>query len=84
MMSRGGGGGAGGGDEEMKESSAGEETALLPASVTGGKTFEVGDQIVLKVVSVDDDGGLEVAYASGDGGGDGRPGYEKAIDELEG
>lgn len=47
-----------------EEQDAGDEkTALLPKSVTGGKTFEPGEEIVLKVVAVHDDE-LEVSYAT--------------------
>lgn len=47
-----------------EEQDAGDEkTALLPKSVTGGKTFEPGEEIVLKVVAVHDDE-LEVTYAT--------------------
>lgn len=42
-----------------------EETALLPKTILGGKTFNVGDEVVLKVTAIYDDE-VEVAYATGD------------------
>lgn len=63
------------------ESSEGEDTAFLPKSVTGGKQFNPGDEIVLKVVSVDENGDLEVQYAS-EGGV--AKSYESEIDSMPG
>lgn len=51
--------------EEMDEGD--EKTAMLPKSVTGGKDFQVGDEIVLEVVAVHEDD-LQVKYASEKGG----------------
>lgn len=51
--------------EEMNEGD--EKTAMLPKSVTGGKDFQVGDEIVLEVVAVHQDE-LQVKYASEKGG----------------
>lgn len=45
------------------------ETALLPTSILAGKTFNVGDEVVLKIVHMGD-GEIEVAYAKGDDKGD--------------
>lgn len=42
-----------------------EQTALLPKSILAGKTFNPGDEVVLKVVNVYEDE-VEVAYATGD------------------
>lgn len=41
----------------------GEETTIIPKSVTGGKDFQVGDEIVLEVVAIYEDE-LSVRYAS--------------------
>lgn len=86
---------AGGMDDEMSEPSGmpdegrnegppdhGDDTAYLPVSVTGGKKFQPGDEIVLEVVSVDEDGSLEVKYATGKG--EEKKPYEDAIDALPG
>lgn len=54
------------GDGEEKDSRD-EATALIPKSVTGGKDFKPGDEIVLEVVAVHEDE-LEVKYASEKGG----------------
>lgn len=51
--------------EEMDEGD--EKTAMLPKSVTGGKDFQVGDEIVLEVVAVHEDE-LQVKYATEKGG----------------
>lgn len=54
--------------ESPEENDPGDEkTALIPKSVTGGKDFEVGDEIVLEVVAVHEDE-LQVKYASEKGG----------------
>lgn len=55
--------------EEAKEErdEGDEKTAMLPKSVTGGKDFQVGDEIVLEVVAVHEDE-LQVKYASEKGG----------------
>lgn len=45
------------------EETEGGTTALLPKSVLGGKDFEPGDEVVLKVVKVHEDE-VEVEYAS--------------------
>lgn len=42
--------------------SEGEPTALLDKSVLGGKEFNVGDEVVLKIVAMHDNE-VEVAYA---------------------
>ena len=54
------------------------ETALLPKSILGGKEFQPGDEVVLKVVHIYEDE-VEVAYAAekkpgGEGAGLGSPG----------
>lgn len=55
-------------DEEQPDEAAGE-TALLPASILGGKTFNPGDEVVLKIVALHDDQ-VEVEYATGKEGKD--------------
>lgn len=49
--------------EKDNESEEGE-TALLPKSILAGKKFEVGEEVVLKIVHEYDDE-IEVAYATG-------------------
>lgn len=55
---------------------AGEETALLNKSVLGGKHFEVGDEVVLRIVGMHDNE-VEVQYApeKPDEGGEEDSGY---------
>ncbi len=62
--------GAGGG-EEQDETKMGGETALLPKSILGGKDFQPGQEVVLKIVGMHEDE-VEVQYAP-----------EKAGDEEE-
>jgi len=40
-------------------------TALLPKSILLGKTFNVGDEVVLKITGIHDDE-VQVEYASGE------------------
>jgi len=40
----------------------GEKTALLDKSILGGKKFEVGEEVVLKIVA-EHDGEIEVMYS---------------------
>lgn len=47
----------------MDESEDGGQTALLPKSVLGGKKFDVGDEVVLKVTHVYEDE-VAVEYAT--------------------
>lgn len=61
--------GAGGGEDEgpaappeQKEEDTGN-TALLPKSILGGKDFQPGEEVVLKIVRVHGDE-IEVEYAS--------------------
>lgn len=48
--------------EEYAEDS--EATTTIPAELTGGQTFNPGDEIVLEVVSTGEDGSLVVKYAT--------------------
>lgn len=55
-------------ESDMKDAPSTEEkdkdqTALLPKSILGGKTFEPGEEVVLKIVHVYEDE-VEVAYAT--------------------
>lgn len=43
---------------------ASEATTTIPAELTGGQTFKPGDEIVLEVVNANEDGSLEVKYAT--------------------
>lgn len=49
----------------MTEEGAGATTVFIPASLYSNKEFAVGDEIVLRVARVDDDG-LEATYATGE------------------
>ncbi len=57
---------AGGSDMPGEMGMEHEGTAPLPKSVLGGKSFNVGDEIVLEVTGVTDDG-ITVKYASAEG-----------------
>lgn len=50
------------GADTPPEETEGGTTALLPKSVLGGKDFEPGEEVVLKVVKVHEDE-VEVEYA---------------------
>lgn len=69
-----------GGDEHEDAPPGGDDTAYLPASVTGDHKWQEGDKIELEVVSVDEDGSLEVRYSQG-GGESPKPG-DQEIDAL--
>lgn len=61
------------------------ETIRVPEAFLQGTRFKAGDELVLKVVSVDEDG-LEVAYAKGaEGGeeGEDKSSRASANDELD-
>lgn len=51
-----------GSPEQAEEKRDSEKTTLIPASICPGMEFDVGDEIVLKVVATHGDE-LEVAYA---------------------
>jgi len=71
------------GNDHEDSPPGGDDTAYLPVSVTGGQDFKPGDKIELEVVSVDEDGSLEVKYSTGGGGEGYKPG-EREIDAMEG
>ena len=50
-----------------------ETTALLPKTILGGKEFEPGDEVVLKIVHIYEDE-VEVAYAPEKGKEEGEEG----------
>lgn len=54
-------------DGKKDEESGGEPTALIPKSLLGGKKFDVGEEVVMKVVHIYGDE-VEIAYATGEGG----------------
>ena len=60
------------------------DTMHIPVDFLNGTTFKAGDELVLKVVSSDEDG-LEVAYAhapTSDKGEEGPPSAHDEIDSL--
>lgn len=59
------------------------ETALLPKSILAGKEFNPGDEVVLKIVRINEDE-VEVSYAKSDKGGKtgGRSQMDQATDGL--
>lgn len=68
-----------------KPEGEGEEgaTALIPKSVLGGKEFEPGQEVVLKVVRVHGDQ-VEVSYASETPETPSGPNADQEIDEMAG
>lgn len=56
----------------MTEEGGGATSVFIPASLYSNKEFREGDEIVLRVTRVDDDG-LEAEYASEPGGEDDKP-----------
>ena len=52
-------------DSTPKDEMPSSETALLPKSILAGKEFNVGDEVVLKIVAMHDDE-VEVEYAKSD------------------
>lgn len=61
-------------EPEPTEGESDSETAVLPKSILAGKTFKPGEEIVLKIESIQDDS-VVVSYATGKGGED--EGYSK-------
>ena len=51
-----------GAEAEGKQSDEMGETALLPKSILGGKDFQVGNEVVLRIVA-EREGQVEVEYA---------------------
>lgn len=64
----------GGDDDEKMEG----DTALVPKSLLGGKTFNPGDEVVFKIVHIYDDE-VEVEYSTG-----AEEGKKNADDEGDG
>lgn len=52
---------------EPEEGESDSQTAVLPKSVLGGKTFKPGEEVVLEIVQVNEDS-VVVKYASEKGG----------------
>jgi hypothetical protein len=78
-QTQGGGDDAAGQDDEKMEG----ETALLPKSILGGKDFQPGDEVVLKIVGMHDDE-VEVAYApEKPGGADDEEMTEEPAGEMD-
>lgn len=68
-------------EQEMEKE--GGATALLPKSVLGGKDFQPGEEVVLKVVKVHEDE-VEVEYATGEKGEGTKPQTaDQEIDQME-
>lgn len=74
------------GDSPEKETPDEEKTTLIPSSICPGMEFDVGDEIVLKVVAVHEDE-LEVSYAPEKKGkdkeSDEKPSMAKASESNE-
>lgn len=61
---------------EPKEKERDGVTAMLPKTILAGKKFDVGDEVVLKIVAFHDDQ-VEVAYSYGDEGKEKGGDYEE-------
>jgi len=70
------------GDEMPSPDSGGDDTAYLPANFNPDNSIKAGAHISLEVVSVDDDGALEVKMSENTGEA-ARP-TDEAIDALPG
>lgn len=73
-----GGSGDASGAGASPHSDAGQDdqpTAVLPKSILAGKKFDVGDEVVLKIVAVHGDE-VQVAYAQDKGDESAPPGEE--------
>lgn len=66
--------------EDKPKSDEGEPTALLDKSVLGGKEFNVGDEVVLKIVAMHDKE-VTVAYAPEKGKDEGKGEMKSMKDE---
>lgn len=53
--------------EEPAEETGDEQTFVLPKAIAGGKTFKVGDEMVVQIVAEHEDS-FEVKYAPEKGG----------------
>lgn len=51
---------------EAKEGDSDSQTAVIPLAVLGGKQFKPGEEVVLQIVSMNEDGAV-VKYAEGKG-----------------
>ncbi len=67
------------GEEQGEESVA--ESALLPKSILAGKTFNVGDEVVLKIKAMHDNE-IEVEYATEKGSDKGEPESRSTGDSM--
>lgn len=63
------------GEEKPDDQKMEGETALLPKSILGGKEFNPGDEVVLKIVGMHEDE-VEVSYASEKSGSAEKPGAD--------
>ena len=62
---------------EGKEGESDSQTAVIPLSVLGGKSFEPGQEVVLQIVSMNEDSAV-VKYAEGKGEEEEEPPKEEA------
>ena len=62
---------------EGKEGESDSQTAVIPLSVLGGKKFAPGEEVVLQIVSMNEDGAV-VKYAEGKGEEEEEPPKEEA------
>ena len=64
-------------DAEGKEGQSDSQTAVIPLAVLGGKEFKPGQEVVLQIVSMNEDGAV-VKYAEGKGEEEEAPPKEEA------
>ena len=63
-----------GGHEDQGNGAGDEPTTILPKALGGGKKWEEGQEIVLKIVAIDPESGdMQVKYAPEKGGEEAEP-----------
>lgn len=67
--------------EEQKPDEGGE-TTLVPKTMLAGKHFDIGEEVVFKIVGMHDDQ-VEIAYATGEGEGEKGEGEQAAAPEPQ-
>jgi hypothetical protein len=69
-------------EESVDDQNAGNPTALLPKTILGGKTFKVGDEVVLKITA-DHGDEVAVAYATEKPGMSEEKSGAEELDEMD-
>lgn len=67
---------------ETKDENPETETALLPKSILAGKKFEVGEEVVFKIVHMYEDE-VEVQYATGKEDEKSKSAMDESMDDMD-